>query len=202
MNSIEGLTDLIATQVKKIDELTAALEYAQGRIGGLLLEKQKAETRAFDLTQQLEKQAKQFALQRISDFGQVQDAPVAAAARPPADAAPVDAALGLLREVMKTKTVVERADLYSRIESFIAQPSPVQAEPLSQPAAAGNWPKDFHDVIKGAEEAARQQGRVAGLEEAIERIDKAVVYLGTNGERDLKEFYLSCLRDLNKTGAA
>jgi hypothetical protein len=44
------------------------------------------------------------------------------------------------------------------------------AQPLQQEggkdAPEGNWPKDFRDVIKGAEDAAYQQGRAAGIEEA------------------------------------
>jgi hypothetical protein len=33
-------------------------------------------------------------------------------------------------------------------------------------AAKGNWPKDFRDVIAGAEKAAHELGRAAGIEEA------------------------------------
>lgn len=47
------------------------------------------------------------------------------------------------------------------IQLIDAQPSPAQGD-----APDGNWPKDFREVIKGAEDAAHQQGRTAGLEEA------------------------------------
>lgn len=45
------------------------------------------------------------------------------------------------------------------------------AQPLQQEGGkevlANSWPKDFHEVVKGAEDAAHRQGRAAAVEEAI-----------------------------------
>lgn len=67
----------------------------------------------------------------------------------------------------------ERAEeLQARLDAALSgKLAQATAQPLQQEGGkevlANGWPKDFHEVVKGAEDVAHQQGRAAAVEEAI-----------------------------------
>jgi len=58
---------------------------------------------------------------------------------------------------------------------LLGWPDEASQQPAAAPDQQGDWPQDFRDVIKGAEDAAYQQGRAAGLEEAAKVCESGLI---------------------------